>query len=329
MSSTDTDTVFLPITKLVAPLRKIVERLPPTLDPHVSNVASATVIAAHYGTELLEEDPVFASKLGALAIKSRGQPATYMTRPSASRVVEETDLCSIPSEPPPLLRAPGIIEARRPETGERLWEDVVSLAWYEVAGAERSPPQLLPAIMLFGQCWPDRTFAARWQPVWTGEDLDEQMPPVDWGANLLDSVDAFEHQRYAKAAARFLVIFGLLEQIEDGPLRFEIDKKTKTRQVRLRDLGARGHQAPPLLPRAEVQDPVDPSARVLGDTMVKGHLRRFRVGAGRAGIRWKYIHDYRSKRWFSPRYTVERNYDHPGLANEALVFRGKRPDEKD
>jgi len=321
VSITDTDTVFLPITKLIAPLRKIVERLPPM--SIVPNAVTAAVVAAHYGDEIIEDDPVFASKLGALAIKSRGQPATYMTRPSASRVVEETDLCSIPSEPPPILCSPGIIEARRPETGERLWDDVVSLAWYEVAGAERSPPQLLPAIMLFGQCWPDRHFAARWQPVWTGEDLDEQMPPVDWGANLLDSVDAFEHQRYAKAAARFLVIFGLLEQIDDGPLRFEIDKKTKTRQVRLRDLSARGHQAPPLLPRAEVQNPVDPSVRVLGDTMVKGHLRRFRIGEGRAGIRWKYIHDYRSKRWFSPRYTVERDYNHPGLANSTLIFRGK------
>ena len=323
MSITDTDTVFVPITKLIAPLRKIVERLPPTIPPGTHNAVSAAVVAEHYGNEPIEEDPVFASKLGALAIKSRGQPATYMTRPSASRVVEETDLCSIPSEPPPLLRSSGIIEARRPETGERLWEDVVSLAWYEVAGAERSPPQLLPAIMLFGQCWPNRTFAARWQPVWTGEDLDEQMPPPDWGANLLDSVEVFEHQRYAKAAARFLVIFGLLEQIDDGPLRFEIDKKTKTRQVRLRDLSARGHQAPPLLPRAEVQNPIDPSVRILGDTMVKGHLRRFRTGEGRAGIRWKYVHDYRSKRWFAPRYTVERDYGHPGLANDTLIFRGK------
>ncbi len=323
MSITDTDTVFLPITKLIAPLRKIVERLPPTSSIPLG-MRGAAAVAAHYGTEFVEDlDPLFATKLGVLAIKSRGQPATYMTRPSASRVVEETDLCSIPSEPPPLLRSPGIIEARRPETGERLWDDVVSLAWYEAAGVERSPPQLLPAIVLVGQCWPDRHFVARWQPVWTGEDLDEQMPPLDWGADLLDSVDAFEHQRYAKAAARFLVIFGLLEQIDDGPLRFEIDKKTKTRQVRLRDLSARGHRAPPLLLQAEVQNPIDPSVRVLGDTMVKGHLRRFRIGEGRAGIRWKYIHDYRSKRWFSPRYTVERNYDHPGLANDTLLFRGK------
>ena len=317
----DTDTVFVPMTKLIAPLRKIVERLPPTssIPPGMRGLAGAAVVAAHYGTEVIEEEELFATKLGVLAIKSRGQPATYMMRPSASRVVEETDLCSIPSEPPPLLRSPGIIEARRPETGERLWDDVVSLAWYEVAGAERSPPQLLPALVLIGQCWPNRHFIARWQPVWTGEDLDEQMPPVDWGANLIDSVDAFEHQRYAKAAARFLVIFGLLEQIDDGPLRFEIDKKTKTRQVRLRDR----HQASPLLPRAEMQNPIDPSARVLSDTVVKGHLRRFRIGEGRAKVQWKYIHDYRSKRWFSPRYTVERNYDHPGLANEALIFRGK------
>jgi len=320
VSITDTDTIFMPITKLIAPLRKIVERLPPTPPPPSLPIGDlgAAVVAAHYGIELVEEDRLFAPKIGILAIKSRGQPATYMTRPSASRVVEETDLCSIPSEPPPLLRAPGIIEARRPETGERLWDDVVSLAWYEAAGPERTPPQLLPAIVLIGQCWPERHFIARWQPVWSGEDLDEQMPPVDWGADLIASVDAFEHQRYARAAARFLVIFGLLEQVDDGPLRFEIDKKTKTRQVRLRDISARGHQASPLLPSAEV-----PSVRVLGDTMVKGHLRRFRVGEGRTGVRWKYIHDYRSKRWFSPRYTVERNYDHPGLANSTLVFQGK------
>jgi hypothetical protein len=317
----DTDTVFIPITKLIAPLKKLVSRAPAVMPPRLAKIASATIIAEQYGEEVLKEDPVFASKLGALALKSRGQPATYMIRPSASHVVEDTDLCSIPSEPPPLLRSPGIIEARRPETGERLWEDVVSLAWYEVTGAERTPPQLLPAIMLFGQCWPNRTFAARWQPVWTGEDLDEQMPPPDWGVNLLDSIEVFEHRRYAKAAARFLVIFGLLEQIVEGPLRFEIDKKTKTREVRVRD-----RQAPSAAPASVETHLGDPSKRVLGDTTVRGHLRRVRIGEGRTGIRWKYINDHRAKRWFAQRYTVERNYDHPGLANEELIYRGKKPE---
>lgn len=319
MSVTDTDTVFVPISKLIAPLRKMVERAPPMLAVPIG-MRGAALVAAHYGREFVDDlDPLFATKIGVLSILTRGQPATYMTRPSASRVVEETDLCSIPSEPPPLLRAPGLIEARRPETGERLWEDVVSLGWYEAPGAERTPPQLLPATMLFGQRWPDGFFVARWQPVWTGEDLDEQMPPPDWGANLLDSVDVFEHQRYAKAAARFLLIFGLLEQVDEGPLRFEVDKKTKTRQVRLRDPDARNQ--PP--PRPEVQISGDPSARVLADTAVKGHLRRFHVGEGRAKVQWKYIHGHSAKRWFSPRYTVERNYDHPGLANETMIFRGK------
>lgn len=322
MSVADSNpSTFLPITKLIAPLRKIVERLPPNPKLPLGSLGAA-VTAEHYGIGLVDIQPLFIN-LGALAIKSRGQPSTYMMRPSASRLVEETDLRSIPSEPPPLLRCPGVVEARRPETGERLWGDVVSLAWYEATGAEREPPQLMPAIFLLGLRWPDGIFVARWQPAWTGEDLDEQLPAPDWGSSLLESVDAFEHHRLAKAAARFLVVLGLLEQVEDGPLRFEIDKVTRTRQVRPRDLSARGFQPTPVQPRSIVQDPIDPSMRLLGDTTVRGHLRRSRIGEGRSKIRWNYIQDHQAKRWFTPRYTVERDFTHPGLANGALVFCGK------
>ena len=323
MSVSDSNpNTFLPITKLIAPLRKIVERLPANLKTLPLGSLGAAIAAEHYGNSLIEIQPLFIS-LGALAFKSKGQPSTYMMRPSASRLVEETDLCSIPTEAPPLLRCPGVVEARRPETGERLWGDVVSLAWYEAAGPEREPPQLMPTIFLLGLRWPDGIFVARWQPAWTGEDLDMQLPAPDWGASLLDSLDAFEHYRLAKAAARFLVILGLLEQVENGPLNFEIDKTTRTRQVRPRDLSAKGFRPTPIQSQPLVQAPLDPATRVLGDTLVRGHLRLSRVGEGRSKIRWNYIHKHQSKRWFAPHYTVERDFTHPGLANDTLIFRGK------
>jgi hypothetical protein len=320
---------FLSLKKLVAPLRSVVDRVEQFIaaggiesgQPSLRRMG-AGIIAQAYGEEIVKTEAYI--KVGELAWKSRGKPATYAMRPSASRVVEQTDLCSIPSEAPPMLCRPGIVEARRPETGERLWGDVVSLAWYQALGPELEPPQLMPTMYVIGQTWPNGIFMTKWQPAWTGEDLDDQLPAPNWGAGLLESVEAFSHFNLARLSARFLVILALLEQIEDGPLNFEVDKITKERQVRPRDLSAKGFKPPPLLPRPEAQDSVDPSMRVLADTNVRGHLRRFRVGKGREKIQWNYIHGHHAKRWFLPNFTVARDFKHPGLANSSLIFQPKK-----
>lgn len=310
---------WLGIDALVRPLRTLVDKVP---DGTPTRAAAAAVVTAQYGQ--LDADNAALINLGVLAVKSRGRPPVYHCRPSASRVVHETDLRSIPEAAPPLLAGPGIIEARRPETGERLWGDVAALGWYPIVGAELDPPRLTDAVYLIGLRYPDGVFVARWIPAWTGEDLDEQLPYPDWGSSLIDNVEVMTHHQFAREAARYLVVFGLLEQVEDGPLRFEIDKTSRVRNVRPRDLSARGFVAGPIVPRPDPTTTLDPS-RVLGTTTVHGHLKRVRVGKGREKIRWTYVRDYGARRWFAPRWTVERDHGHSGLANSSLVYRGNKP----
>ena len=306
---------WLGVDELIAPLRPLVRHLSPDAP---LRQAGAAVVSAHYGDALFDHPALV--NVGVLAVQSRGAPATYFTRPSASRVVHETDLHSIPAEPPPLLRAPGIIQARRPETGERLWGDVASLGWYQIDGTQMEPRRLIPAIFLIGVLYPDGIFVARWSPAWTGDDLIEQLPYAETNTSLIETVEAATHHEFAKQAARYLTIFGLLEQVENGPLRFELDKVTRIRQVKMRDLSARGMKAGPPLTRVEPLTSLDPATRVLAETIVRGHLKRTRVGEGRKRIRWDYIHGYSARRWFAPRFTVERDHVHGGLANASLVY---------
>lgn len=252
---------------------------------------------------------------------SRGVPVHYQCRPSASQVVHDTDLHSIPGDAPPLLRRPGIVEARRPETGERLWGDVASLGWYPLTAAQSGVHTLLDAIFLIGLTYPDGAIVARWAPAWTGEDLAEQLPYPDVQNTLIETLDLAAHTEFARQAARYLIVLGLLEQVDEGPLRFEADRKTKIRAVRPRDLSARGHIPGPVTPRPDPSSVIDPRVRALADTIVRGHLKRVRVGEGRARIKWVYVGEYGARRWMAPRWTVERDYNHTGLANDTLIYR--------
>ena len=68
--------------------------------------------------------------LSAPAILSRCAPDTWFCWPSASSIVHDTDLHSIPTEPPRMLRAPGIVELQR-----RLWTDPLRGAFVIQSGA--------------------------------------------------------------------------------------------------------------------------------------------------------------------------------------------------
>lgn len=324
-----TSDIYLGVDALVRPLRRYITKLPASAQLHAS---AERVIIEHYGAHAVDHPPTV--NVGVLAVLSRGVPQTFHVRPSASMVVHETDLHAIPSEAPMILRGPGIIEARRPETGERLWGDIASLGWYAIRGADQEPPSLVDAIYMIGCHYPVGYHVARWSPAWSGKDLDSELPYEDpdllvgedgaptRGLSLADVLERTAHHEFARQAARYLIVFGLLEQIDDGPLRFELDKKTRVRHVRPRDLSARGHIPVPVIPRPDPTTPIDPSARVLGDAQVRGHLKRVRVGEGRQKIRWHYVHGYSARRWHAPRWIVERDHQHSGLANSTLVFQG-------
>lgn len=302
-------TDWIGIDALIRTLRPLARDAPPDLP---LRERAAFVAGAHWGWESI--DPAMIN-IGALAVLARGVPPVYQCRPSASRVVHETDLHSIPDETPALLRAPGIVEARRPDTGERLWGDVASLGWYPLSAKDSGNETLLDAIFLVGLTYPDGAIVARWQPAWTGEDLAEQLPYPDVQSTLIETLDLAAHTEFARRAARYLIVLGLLEQVESGPLRFDLEQRgSKTRAVRVRD-----PNAPRLLPDRGSPLP-DGTGRALGDTTVRGHLRRVRCGEGGKARRWRYIEQHGARRWMAARWMVERDHSHSGLANSSLIY---------
>jgi hypothetical protein len=275
---------------MVPRLRGAVAKVPAATMPLLEAGARAAVMA--FGRHQIEDDSdsdsiVGMINLGALAVSSRCQPATYLVRPAASRLILETDLHSIPDAPPRLLRAPGIVETRRPETGERLWGDYVSLGWYVLDGA----------ICLLGLEYPDGFVFGRWVPDWSGADLEPQLHHSGGTVGPADEIDEF-----VREAARYLVTLGLLAEVEDGPLRIELDKRERaTRHVYRDD----DRVAPPRsTPAADATE-----GRVAEPVAVTGHIKRQRYGEGRAKMRYIYVAGYQARRWHGPRWTVERADD--------------------
>lgn len=285
---------WLGLDALIPKLSKHVSAaLPP--DRHVMSRRElsfkANVIAqAAFGDALLKE-PVGAVNMAMLALLTNAQPATWLCRPSASRVIHRTDLHSIPTLPPKIMRQPGVIEARRPETGERLWGDIASFGWYAIGDT----------YWLIGLLYPDGYMLARWRPQWTGEDLDEQLPALDPAA-LVSPAMQDAYYDFAFAAARYLIVLGLLAEAEPSPLRIVLDKSDaakKRRDVYLDDRHT--------TPRPPTRAPVPlVDGRFAADVEVEGHLKRQRYGTGNDKVKWIYIHKFAARRWVSPRWLVSQ-----------------------
>lgn len=276
---------------LIPRLRKyVVAALPP--DGRVMSrdelKFKAVVAQAAFGpSETMEH--VGSINMAVLALLTNAQPATWLCRPSASRVIHGTDLHSIPTLPPRLLRAPGIIEARRPETGERLWGDVASLGWYSFGDQ----------LWLIGLQYPDGYMVARWHPRWTGEDLEDQLPTSDPTA-LVPEVLRSAYQEFALQAARYLVVLGLLAEADPSPLRIVLDKSDKTRRHRDVYLDTKTERTQPRnlspVPLLEGRHGVE--------RPVTGHLKRQRYGESNAKVKWIYVQGFSARRWVSPRWIV-------------------------
>lgn len=169
--------------------------------------------------------------IAALAIASRGSPSTWLCRPSASALVHSTKLHSIPHSPPGILRSPGIVEVRRPETGERLWGDIVSLGWYTVPGEDQTPPRSADAIYLIGIQWPYGAVSARWEPDWTGGEIESRLPLLDPSPQIPNDLRRM-HNEFARHSVCYLIALGLLAETNPSPLRIVVDKQALDRKVR-------------------------------------------------------------------------------------------------
>ncbi|MCY1023978.1 hypothetical protein [Pyxidicoccus sp. MSG2] len=263
--------------------------------------AAPTVAAACWGPTALTSGPELVN-MAALAILGRTRLVAHQVRPAAARQVGETDLHSLPDSPSRLLRGPWMLEVRRPEAGERLWGDTVALAGYEVE------PNTTFLLGLGASGW---CRVVHWRPRWTGEELEEGTRQM--GSPLVD--DMSTHEAWAREAARFAVVLGLLLDAEGAPLRVEEERQRDTaRRVKKGGGAAEGlHVRHVYLDEervARAPSPAGPGSDVDGtagrladQVLVRGHLKRQRHGPGNRAVKWLYIAGYSARRWVAPGVT--------------------------
>lgn len=303
---------FKNITTLLAELHAADRAIPADLrtavvgDPRMH----ATAVAAQAWGEQFVMTNTAAINLGVLSLQTNGRLVSHEIDRGARRLVDETDLHALPDEPPTLLRGPWVVEMRDPTSDVLLEPSVnraptVSLAGYPLDGV----------IYLVGLQYPDGIAVARWTPRWTGEDLDAGVARDT--SPLIDDVDA--HHEWARDAARFAVVFGLLLDVAATPLRV-YDPRAEHRGKRSLRKGEK--KAPPAWVTKRVL--LDPDRKIAerrpepsgegGDgprshlhaevRPVSGFLRRQPHGPGGSLRKLIYVPGFEARRWVAPRVRV-------------------------
>lgn len=257
--------------------------------PPLSREAAAAVALETWGERALALPALVNVAALALALP---RDVVHDVSPGAARRADETDLHTLPDEPPTLLRRAALCEVRRPHR-ERLFGSTVSLGAYALDGA----------VYLVGLDWPDGVRVARWRPYWSGGDLPAGIPAD--ASPLIDDVE--EHREWAREAARWLLMLGLLLDAQGSPVREGEDVP-----VAVRRRSPTGNGDGPVTRRVYLDEPARPggSSAVQGgpvegrlglEVPVKGHLKRQPYGPAQGLRRWVYVESYEARRWVAPR----------------------------
>lgn len=242
--------------------------------------------------------------VAALALSTlRGRLVIHRVSDGAARLVRSTELRSMPGEPPHLLRAPWIVEARRPDVP--LFGDTSSLAGYPVPGREPG------AVYLIGLLYPEGARGTLWRPRWEEHDVSKVS---DGDQELLLLEDTPEtYREWTRAATRFAVVFAALMEADATPLRVSEHKERGgrrrgsqssggwrvERRVYISDEGRVRMVSP--RDQKPVTSGQGPRGEIPERVRVAGHLKRQPYGPGRQGRRWIYVDSYEATRWVSKR----------------------------
>lgn len=212
----------------------------------------------------------------------------------AARLVHETDLHTLPGEPPRLLRSGAIITVRDPER-EALFGDTVELGVYPLGDT----------IHIIGLQYPDGANHVSWSPTWQEQDLQAGMPPPDDSPLIADREG---HTEWTQQAIRFLLILGIHLDAEDSPM------ETRDEPVRRRS-GRRTTSRPAewvtrrvylgrvakAVSRGTPTGEDGTAGRIEATVTVRGHLKRQPYGPNRSLRRWVYVESYEARRWIAPK----------------------------
>ena len=252
-----------------------------------------------FGQDFVMQNPA-AVNVAALAMQHEKRMVVHEMEVGVRRLVDGTDLRSLPSEPPRLLLTPWMIEVKEP-TRERIFGDTASLGGYELDGS----------LFLVGLNYPDGIQVARWEPKWCGGEIEEGVAH-ETNTALIDDIDA--HDRWARSAARFAVVFGLLLDVASSPLRV-IEPKPKHIGKRARRNGAKVRPSTVVTRRvildavrafAVAKDGATSTSRgeLQTNVPVRGHLKRQPFGPANRDRKWIWVEGYSARRWVGPELRV-------------------------
>lgn len=235
----------------------------------------------------------------ACAYARAGSVTLHEVRSGVARVVAETDLVDLPTEPPRLMRGPWMLEAARPERGATLFGNTVCLGGYPLDDGR---------MVLIGFQAPDGFMSAAWRPPW-GRKLAPESIVTENAIVAPDSISGFRD--WGVQAARYAVTFALLLEADGSPLdeRDELGiggapgrggrapKRTErrsvdwiTRHVYLTE--TRGTSRP----GAKASETPTPDRTEVAEVHVRGHLKRQRHGPGHSLTKWIYVAAYQATR---------------------------------
>lgn len=258
--------------------------------------AGAAIALSNYGATRVQELPELVN-FGVLTLLA--QPfRVHELRRTVRELVDATDLHSLPDEPPLLLTRAWIVQTAKPEN-EQLFGETAALAGYQLDGTH----------YLIGLGYPDGCRVARWRPEWRGGDINASVVREDSGG-LVD--DVRDHEEWARDAARFAIVLGLLLDAEGTPLATTDDGPTLAGTRHGKPRTARQWAVRRVYLDHEVMHSGESSGesgsgdladRVATDVRVTGHLKRQRYGAGHALTKWVYVRAYEARRWFTSKPT--------------------------
>lgn len=288
------------IAPLIRACHETMRKSPLPLRAMPPREAAAAVAIATWGRERAIDLPELIN-IAMLAVQMP-RLAVHELRGRVPAVVDETDLHSLPDEPPGLLRAPWLLEVRTPGP-ESLFPTGSDSACCSLGGYE-----LEGTYYLVGLDYPDGATVVRWRPTWSGGELEAGVV-VERDTSLLGGIDAADHAAWGAAAARFSVVLGLLLDAEGAPLRTSEDGPSLPRSR-----PGKGGAARPWITRRVylVEGPGERGGAPAGGAAgtrdlvptraeVRGHLKRQRHGPGRAETKWIYVASYEARRWVAPR----------------------------
>ncbi|NBC41407.1 hypothetical protein [Corallococcus exiguus] len=270
------------ISDLLVELAPLLAEVPLAYGSDPQAVAEELAASA-WGRNAVESEPNLID-VAMLGLLGRHQLVVHQLHGAASQHAAVVDLHALPDTPPALLRQPWLLEVRQPDEGARLFGDTLSLSGYTLDGT----------MFLLGLLGDGSSVLAPWRPRWTGEDLEEG--PRRERSLLIDEGHAPPHAAWAREAARYAVVFGLLLEAEGSRLGIEEAPRGEAHEgLPVRTVCLRGPVDVPA-----VASETGFAWRGAVERQARGYLTRQRHGPWLSLARWQYVSKRSMWRWVRP-----------------------------